>query len=186
MEGGTARYAAYERHVCASTSVRHGFRQGSPRLGRRCQHSLPTTSPRGSRDTTYGRCTMAGRSAPSGKSPLCGTARLPWRALGLGSSALGGIAAAYYSHPLVGQAIVVCETASVMITIGTALFGSATTSERAFRLLRWLANRPEPDAPPAVITQGRRRSGRPQSRSQDRPDNRSDGRLTRSRRTTRG
>ncbi|MGH3171550.1 MAG: hypothetical protein ACRDN0_37525, partial [Trebonia sp.] len=68
--------------------------------------------------------------------------------VGLGSSVIGGIAAVYCPHPLVGQVTVICETAVVVITIATALFGSKTTSDRAFRLLRWLANNPEPDAPP--------------------------------------
>jgi hypothetical protein len=94
---------------------------------------------------------MAGRPAPSAKSTRYITIRLPWRALGLSSSAIGGIAAAYYLHPIVGLAIVICETGVAMVTIATALFGSATTSDRAFRLLRWLTNRPEPGAPPAEI-----------------------------------
>jgi hypothetical protein len=34
-----------------------------------------------------------------------------------------------------------------LTVIGTALFGSQELSERAFRLLRWIANRPEPTAP---------------------------------------
>jgi hypothetical protein len=87
--------------------------------------------------------------------------RLPWRALGLGSSAIGGIATAYYSHPLVGLAIVIC-VASVAVIIGTALFGSSTRSDRAFRLLRWLTNRPEPAAPPTAIARAARGSDRRQ------------------------
>jgi hypothetical protein len=103
---------------------------------------------------------MAGRPAPSDKSARCDITRLPWRALGLGSSAFGGIAAVYYSHPLVGLAIVICEIAVAMITTATALFGSATTSDRAFRLLRWFTNRPEPSAPPTEITRAAQRSSR--------------------------
>ena len=49
-----------------------------------------------------------------------------------------------------------------MIVIATALFGSATTSDRAFRLLRWFANRPEPKVPPAAVTGAGRGSGRRQ------------------------
>jgi hypothetical protein len=82
----------------------------------------------------------------------------------LGSSTIGGIAAVYYSHPLIGLAIIICATAVAMITIATALFGSATTSDRAFRLLRWFTNRPEPDAPLTEITPAARRSShRPHS-----------------------
>lgn len=95
---------------------------------------------------------MAGRRpAPPDKSPQRGTSRIPWRALGLGSSGIGGLAAAYYSHPLVGLAIVICEATVATTIIATALFGSATTSDRAFRFLRWLGNRPEPDAPSTQI-----------------------------------
>lgn len=112
-------------------------------------------------DTTCEWCTMAAGAAPAGKPARCSTNRLPWRTLGLGSSAIGGIATAYYSHPLVGLAIVIC-VASVAVIITTALFGSATTSDRAFRLLRWLTNRPEPEAPPTAITRAARESTRRQ------------------------
>lgn len=112
-------------------------------------------------DTTCEWCTMAAGAAPAGKPARCSTSRLPWRALGLGSSAIGGITAAYYSHPVVGLAIVIC-VASVAVIIATALFGPATTSDRAFRLLRWFANRPEPEAPPTAITRAARGSIRRQ------------------------
>lgn len=96
---------------------------------------------------------MVGGPAPSSKSERSSTARLPsWRALGLGSSAIGGIATVYYAYPIAGLAIVSCQAAIALIVIAAALFGSATTSGRAFRLLRWLANSPEPDAPPIEIT----------------------------------
>jgi hypothetical protein len=99
------------------------------------------------RDTPCERCSIARRAAPVGKPAPSSTNRLPWRALGLGSSAIGGIAAAYYSHPVVGLAIIICGACVAAVTIITALFGSATTSDRAFRLLRWFTNRPEPKAP---------------------------------------
>lgn len=182
MEGSTRRYAACDLQDRLCTSVNHGFRQGSPRLGRRCQRSVSATSPGAGRDTTPGRCTMAGRPAPSTKSARCSTTRLPWRAVGLGSSAIGGVAAATYSHPLVGQAMVVCWTAAAMITIATALFGSATRSARAFRLLRWLTNRPEPDAPPTEINRPARRSSRRRPGLLNRPDTRSADRLSHLRR----
>src|ERR1017187_4220012 len=82
------------------------------------------------RDTTCEWCNMAGRAASAGKSARGSTNRPPWRALGLGSSAIGGIAAAYYSYPLFGLAIIFCEASVAVITIITALFGSATTSDR--------------------------------------------------------
>lgn len=103
---------------------------------------------------------MAGPPAPLPKSARCGTNRIPWRALGLGSSGIGGIAAAYYTHPLVGLVIAICETTVATTIIATALFGSATTSDRAFRFLRWLADRPEPDGPAARIHRTTRRQGK--------------------------
>ena len=112
-------------------------------------------------DTTCEWCTLAAGAAPAGKPARCSTSRLPWRALGLGSSAIGGIATAYYSHPVVGLAIVIC-VASIAVIIATALFGSATTSDRAFRLLRWFANRAEPEAPSIAITRAARGSNRRQ------------------------
>ena len=47
-------------------------------------------------------------------------------------------------HPVLGEVIAVIEIAVILTIIGTALFGSSALSERAFRLLRWLGNRPEP------------------------------------------
>jgi hypothetical protein len=35
----------------------------------------------------------------------------------------------------------------MLVITGTALFGSQAVSERAFRLLRWITNQPEPPAP---------------------------------------
>lgn len=45
------------------------------------------------------------------------------------------------------------ELGMFLTVLGTALFGSETLSERAFRLLRWLGNRPEPPGP-AKVTPG--------------------------------
>ena len=53
-------------------------------------------------------------------------------------------------HPVVGEAFAGVELAVLLTIIGTALFGSRVLSERAFRLLRWLGNRPEPPAPPSA------------------------------------
>jgi hypothetical protein len=112
-------------------------------------------------------CGMAGRAAPAGKPARRGAGRLPWRALGVCSPAVGGIAAAYDPHPLAGLVIViggvavaVTVIATAVTVMATALFGSATTSDRAFRLLRWSANRPEPEMPPAAVTEAGRGSGR--------------------------
>jgi hypothetical protein len=50
-------------------------------------------------------------------------------------------------HPLLGEVIAIAETAVVLMVIAVALFGSKALSERAFRLLRWFGNRPEPPGP---------------------------------------
>lgn len=69
--------------------------------------------------------------------------RVPWRAAGAGLTSLGiGVA----DHQL-GQITLAIELLAVLAVIGTALFGSRALSERAFRLLRWAANRPEPPVP---------------------------------------
>jgi hypothetical protein len=103
------------------------------------------------RDTACEVCGMAGRAAPAGRPTRRGTSRLPWRVL-------GGVFA--------GVIVIV----TVVIVIATTVFGSATTSDRAFRLLRLFADRPEPKAPPTAVTgagqgSGRRRRGhRPHAR----------------------
>ena len=50
-------------------------------------------------------------------------------------------------HPMLGEIIAAIEVMMVLTIIGTALFGSPALSERAFRLLRWIGNRPEPPSP---------------------------------------
>lgn len=62
-------------------------------------------------------------------------------------ASLGAPAGGVLLHPLLGQAIAIAELAVALTLVATALFGSRALSERAFRLLRWLANRPEPPGP---------------------------------------
>jgi hypothetical protein len=50
-------------------------------------------------------------------------------------------------HPVLGEALTIIEVVVVLTVIATALFGNLALSERAFRLLRWLGNRPEPPGP---------------------------------------
>jgi hypothetical protein len=50
-------------------------------------------------------------------------------------------------HPVLGEVLAIMEIVVVLTIICTALFGSQTLSERAFRFLRWIGNRPEPSAP---------------------------------------
>jgi hypothetical protein len=50
-------------------------------------------------------------------------------------------------NPLLGEVIAITEILVVLTVITVALLGSKALSERAFRLLRWFGNRPEPPAP---------------------------------------
>jgi hypothetical protein len=79
--------------------------------------------------------------------------QLPWRALGFGSCVVGPPLMSYL-HPELAAIIAGCEFCAAITVIVTALYGSATTSDRAFRFLRWLSNQPEPDAPPRNQPQG--------------------------------
>jgi hypothetical protein len=53
-------------------------------------------------------------------------------------------------HPLFGETQAGAELAVILAVIltviGTSLYGSDVLSERAFRLLRWFKDRPEPPA----------------------------------------
>ena len=73
----------------------------------------------------------------------------PWRSLGIGIGAVGAPAITSCLHPLLGLSLFVAQAITLMIIFGAALFGTRTVSDRAFRLLRWLAARPEPTAPPS-------------------------------------
>jgi hypothetical protein len=70
-----------------------------------------------------------------------------WRATAVGATSLAAPVGLGAFHPLVGEIFATVELAVLLTVIGTALFGSHALSERAFRLLRWLGNRPEPPEP---------------------------------------
>lgn len=90
---------------------------------------------------------------------LAGQARSPvltkgehwsWRTVGAGIASLGVPIGIGVLHPMLGEVIAVIEIAAMLTIMGTALFGSSAKSERAFRLLRWIGNRPEPPTPKAA------------------------------------
>lgn len=72
---------------------------------------------------------------------------VPWRSFSAAGVSLGIPVGTGILHPVLGEVIAVIEMAMVLTIVGTALFGSSILSERAFRLLRWLANRSEPRGP---------------------------------------
>jgi hypothetical protein len=74
----------------------------------------------------------------------------PWRAVGVGIASLGTPVGIGVAHLVLGEIIAAAEVMVALTITGTALFGSQALSERAFRLLRWLRNRPEPLGPPAT------------------------------------
>jgi hypothetical protein len=73
------------------------------------------------------------------------------RAFAAGAAILGGEGLAGMIHPALGEALaaadVIAPLAIALILLAVTLFGSDRIVERAFRLLRWAANRPEPAAP---------------------------------------
>jgi hypothetical protein len=98
-------------------------------------------------------------SAPdAGQQDLSGPSRTarraPWRAAGIGLTSLGTPIGAGMAGPPLGQIAIAVELAVTLTVLGTALFGSQTLSERAFRLLRWIANRAEPGAAPHGAIRG--------------------------------
>jgi hypothetical protein len=72
---------------------------------------------------------------------------MPWRSVGVGAASLGTPVGIGLLRPMLGEIVIGIEVVVVLTMIATALFGSQTLSERAFRLLRWFGNRPEPPAP---------------------------------------
>ena len=81
--------------------------------------------------------------------------RVPWRTAGIGLTSLGTPIGIGLADPLFGGVTLVIELAITLTIISTALFGSQALSERAFRLLRWIANRPEPPGPAPGLSTSR-------------------------------
>jgi hypothetical protein len=56
-----------------------------------------------------------------------------------------------WMHPIIGEAMIVTDlavpTVVGLILLVAILRGDNVTCDRAFRLLRWIANRPEPRCP---------------------------------------
>src|SRR5690349_13075140 len=86
----------------------------------------------------------------SGRRPSVSPA-ISWRLLGVGTGVLGGEGVTMWLHPIIGEALVVTDLAVPimmgLIMLVAILRGDDVTCDRAFRLLRWIANRPEPRSP---------------------------------------
>jgi hypothetical protein len=74
----------------------------------------------------------------------------PWRSVGIGVGAIGTPVVTTCLHPVLGLIVFAALAVTLAIIFGAALFGTPTISDRAFRLLRWLAGQPEPTAPPST------------------------------------
>lgn len=89
-------------------------------------------------------------------------ARTPgaWRTLGAGAGVLGSEGLTAYLHPALGEALAVADVmvplAIALVLLIAILRGSNQTCERVFRLLRLIANRPEPATPIATEAKTRR------------------------------
>lgn len=89
---------------------------------------------------------MAPTSVERAQMPI--TRQVSWRSVGAGVASIGTPLGVAMLHPLLGAVMAVIEFVVLLLVVpGTALFGSQILSERAFRLLRWLGNRPEPPGP---------------------------------------
>jgi hypothetical protein len=71
----------------------------------------------------------------------------PARAIVAGLTAEALPAVGEVLHPVLSVIVIVAELALVLTIIAMALFAGPDARERAFRLLRWIGNRPEPPAP---------------------------------------
>lgn len=78
--------------------------------------------------------------------PPRGHEQVPWRPAIAGATSLGTAAGIGMLHPVLGEVIASIAIMVALTIIAVALFGSQALSERAFRLLCWFGNRPEPPA----------------------------------------
>ncbi|SNT64128.1 hypothetical protein SAMN05216276_11116 [Streptosporangium subroseum] len=75
---------------------------------------------------------------------MSGTKTRYGRLAAITAAAVGAPAVAWVVHPMLSAVIASLQATSGITIMGTALFGSDRLSERAFRLLRWATDRPEP------------------------------------------
>jgi hypothetical protein len=75
--------------------------------------------------------------------------------LGLGPGGIAGACTAARLHSLVGEilaaAMIAVPLATGVILVAVIVFGSTESSNRVFRLLRWIRDKEEPPAPRASL-----------------------------------
>ena len=74
--------------------------------------------------------------------------QIPWCLVGARVTSAGAPVAVGVMHPMLGGTVALIVVFVALMVIVTALFGSGELSRRAFRLMRWIRNRPEPHNPP--------------------------------------
>jgi hypothetical protein len=84
---------------------------------------------------------------PTPPAPLTRRSMPAWPALAAGAGVLSGQGAACYLYPALGLVLAAVDVIVPLVLLVAILCGSTDTCERVFRLLRWVANRPEPPAP---------------------------------------
>jgi hypothetical protein len=92
--------------------------------------------------------------------------RVPWRSAGVGVTTFAGPATLGVWHPALSAGLYGLEAAVGLTILGTALFGSSTLSERAFRVMRWIRNLPEPSSPRRGQARNERLACRPEAESE--------------------
>lgn len=85
--------------------------------------------------------------------PAGSTGRLQRKAsFGLAATLLAVPGAVVLLDSRLAAMLFTAELTVVLLVLTAAVFGPCTTSERAFRLLRWMTGTPEPDAPQQQTT----------------------------------
>lgn len=75
------------------------------------------------------------------------------RSIIAGVSAVGVPVVGEVLHPLLGEIVTIAELLLALTIVAMALFGGQDARERAYRLLRWIGNRPEPPRPQVADAQ---------------------------------
>lgn len=77
------------------------------------------------------------------------TSSLPGRrvSFGLATTIVAVPTGIALANPMLATVLASAELALLLTVLLTAVFAPAAISERAFRLLRWMTGRPEPDQP---------------------------------------
>ena len=80
--------------------------------------------------------------------------RISWRWVGTGVASAGMPVVVGVLRPVLGVVVVFVAISVVLTILGTAMFGTPELSSRAFRLMRWIRNQPEPTTPHAELADG--------------------------------